>query len=575
MLTRLVLRNFKLFGEVDIELGQRVVFVGPNNSGKTTALQALALWSTCVRRWVEKRGGRPTPKERAGVTINRRDLIALPVPSANLLWRDLHVREGRRENGKVKTSNVLIEIEVTGIDEGKEWHTAIELDYANEESFYCRSKIGPSGERLEVPQAAADLRLAYLPPMSGLAASEVRLDEGAIAVRIGEGRTADVLRNLCWRALEANRERWNAICERMHALFGVHLDDPEYIRERGEVSMTYRRGGVRLDLSSSGRGQQQTLLLLAHMAANPRAVLLLDEPDAHLEVLRQRQIYDVLTTTAEETGSQVIAASHSEVLLNEAADRDVVIAFIGRPHRIDDRGSQVLKALKSIGFEQYVQAEQTGWVLYLEGSTDLAILRAFADKLKHRAGTLLERPFVHYVENQPAKAREHFHGLREAKPDLVGLALYDRIDREPESDERLKQLMWRRREIECYLCTRDVLLRWARGQAMNQLGPLFSSNAEAAMREAIESVSSALRMLGKPDPFGPDCKVSDEFLDPVFRKFFALLGLPEATMRKTDYHTLAPHIEGSEIDPEVKEKLDAIVEVAGRARSVDAPKAEP
>ena len=45
MLTRLVIRNFKLFDKVEIELGERVVFVGPNNSGKTSALQALALWN--------------------------------------------------------------------------------------------------------------------------------------------------------------------------------------------------------------------------------------------------------------------------------------------------------------------------------------------------------------------------------------------------------------------------------------------------------------------------------------------------------------------------------------------------
>jgi ABC-type lipoprotein export system ATPase subunit len=565
MLTRLVLRNFKLFEDVEIELGQRVVFVGPNNSGKTTALQALALWNTCVRRWVEKRGGKPTPKERAGVTINRRDIIALPVPSANLLWRDLHVREGRREGGRPRTSNVLVEIEVDGIDEGKVWHTAIELDYANEESFYCRSQVGPSGERLEVPRAAAELKLAYLPPMSGLVASEVRLDEGAIAVRIGEGRTAEVLRNLCWQALSRNAEAWRAICDRMKALFGVEIDDPEYIKERGEVSMTYRQRGARLDLSSSGRGQQQTLLLLAHMAANPGSVLLFDEPDAHLEILRQRQIYDVLTRTAEETKSQIIAASHSEVILNEAADRDIVVAFVGKPHRIDDRGSQVLKALKSIGFEQYLQAEQTGWVLYLEGSTDLAILRAFADKLDHRAKAFLERPFVHYVENQPQKAREHFHGLREAKADLVGVAIYDRLDRAPDSDDRLRQLVWRRREIENYLCQRDALLAWASAQARERLGPLFSANAGEAMDRAIDEVVSALRTLRKPDPFGPDCKVSDDFLDPLFRKFFTALGLPEATMRKTDYHTLAPYVKEEALDAEVREKLDAIVDAASRA----------
>ena len=68
-------------------------------------------------------------------------------------------------------------------------------------------------------------------------------------------------------------------------------------------------------------------------------------------------------------------------------DRDVVIAFLGKPHRIDDRGSQLLKSLRTIGFEQYYQAEQQGWVLYLEGTTDLPILQAFAHKVNHPAQT--------------------------------------------------------------------------------------------------------------------------------------------------------------------------------------------
>ena len=107
-------------------------------------------------------------------------------------------------------------------------------------------------------------------------------------------------------------------------------------------------------------------------------MLLLDEPDAHLEILRQRHIYRLIMEAAAQSRSQIIAASHSEVLLNEAAGRDVVVAFVGRrPHRIDNRGSQVSKSLKYISFDQYYQAEQTGWVLYLEGSTDLAVLQAF------------------------------------------------------------------------------------------------------------------------------------------------------------------------------------------------------
>ena len=91
MLTKLTVRNFKRFDSVEIELGNPVVFIGPNNSGKTTALQALALWEIGLKRWNEKCKGKQSPDKRSRVTINRRDLIAVLVPFANLLWRDLHL----------------------------------------------------------------------------------------------------------------------------------------------------------------------------------------------------------------------------------------------------------------------------------------------------------------------------------------------------------------------------------------------------------------------------------------------------------------------------------------------------
>ena len=75
MLTKLHIRNFKQLGDVEIELGNPVVFIGPNNSGKTSAMQALTLWELGLRRWNEKYLGRSTPKKRPGVTINQRDLF--------------------------------------------------------------------------------------------------------------------------------------------------------------------------------------------------------------------------------------------------------------------------------------------------------------------------------------------------------------------------------------------------------------------------------------------------------------------------------------------------------------------
>src|SRR3990172_4194099 len=125
MLTGLRVKNFKRFRDIDVEFGKAVVLIGPNDSGKTTALQALALWEIGLRKWSEKRSGKATPEKRPGVTINRRDLLALPVPDANLLWRDLHVRDVRRVNGKTETQNVRIDITVSGVAASSLWQCGL------------------------------------------------------------------------------------------------------------------------------------------------------------------------------------------------------------------------------------------------------------------------------------------------------------------------------------------------------------------------------------------------------------------------------------------------------------------
>ena len=347
MLTRFAVRNFKLFDEIELDLGRQVVLIGPNNAGKTTALQALALWDIGLKRWLEKRGAGDIPSKRPGVTVNRRDLIALPVPTANLLWRDLHTRTGRYENGKTRTQNVLVEVVVDGLG----WTCGLEFDYANEESFYCRPLRRANGERMAVPEAARDVRVAYLPPMSGLAANETRLDPGAI----------------------------------------------------------------------------------------------------------------------------------------------------------------------------------------------------------------------HYVANQPSKAREHFHGVREAKPDLAGIAIHDRLESPLQDDPSLSQLMWRRCELESYLCRRDVLLDFAESEGLRYGGELDAVIWRSQMQDSIEEIEQALTVLGEPSPWGPDIKASDTFLDPLFKRFYERSGSP-ALIRKTDYHRLAGFLSVEAIDPEITEKLDAIADAASRAR---------
>jgi hypothetical protein len=190
--------------------------------------------------------------------------------------------------------------------------------------------------------------------------------------------------------------------------------------------------------------------------------------------------------------------------------------------------------------------------------------------LGHPATAHLEQPFVHYVANQPAKAKDHFFGLLEAKPDLVGIAVFDSIAQDLNEYGPLFEVKWRRREIENYLCYPETLLAYAE-HIEGEPGPLFvdplRDRQRVAMQDSMNEVSAALRVLGRPDAFGPDVKASDDFLTPVFQGYFEKLGLRNL-MQKTDYHVLAKFVPRERIDPEIIAKLDLIAKVAGLARPV-------
>jgi hypothetical protein len=398
---------------------------------KNFCLKTISLWELALRQ----------SSSSNLVTLNRYDIYAAPVPSVRQLWKNLNVE------------NQTIEIIAEGFTDAKAWCLGFEFSYANSESMNCR--IIPTSS--EISQSKLLEQVGFLPPLSGLAAKEDKLEIGSIRARIGEGRTADVLRNLCWLVAK-QQDNWKQLTDLIYQLFQVQLDPPEYNELTGQLTVTYKEFNQQysMDLANAGRGFQQILLLFAYVYFTKNTILLVDEPDSHLEILRQKDIYNRLSSLVKSQESQLIIATHSEAILNEAADTDTIVGFLGTPHIVNNK-KQLVKALTSIGFEQYLLAEQTKFVIYLEGSTDLLMLIAWAKVLNHPAlSYLTNNPFIKYVANNTSDARNHFYGLKEAIPDLKAIALYDRINNRLQSTD-LKEIMWQRREIENYFLGKSFL----------------------------------------------------------------------------------------------------------------------
>ena len=590
LLHYLEIQNFKRFGDRQrIELDHPAVLIGPNNCGKTTAIQAIALWSQAVKTWYDSKGKAP-PKERTSTSINRLNIVAVPVQRTRYFWHNTNVRRGNRDVPLVLT---------VGLSHGNTVEP-VTMRFRNQgdELIYCTPDEATL-DRPELIAAAAGLGVELLYPMSGLETEEPILQPGRIDVLLGQGQTAQVLRNLCLLVYKEAPEDWDRIAALMERLFAVRLGRPQETT-RGSINLFYRQDNAKelLDVALAGRGLQQMLLIFAYLHSHRRSVLLIDEPDAHLEILRQKQVYVLLREIAAGQGSQVILVTHSEVLLEEALDHNLTLLLHGRADDLAAKAG-IRNALKHYGAEHYLRARQRGYVLYVEGRTDLDMLRALARRLRHPVyDGWDERANAFYVQdNFPdsdpdtelerveggfgVTPRQHYFALRALVPGLVGLAILDGDGRErPDVDEGgLRVAYWRRYECENYFVTPAALRAYATGEYSDMpLFGQFENEIDAVLAELIlERVFSgrtrdfttwqgldadASRLVWASST--SSIKVSD-FAEEFFRRLADRLG-HVMLLRKGELHRLVDLADPESIPGEVTEKLDLLAGLFATAR---------
>ncbi|MDR2562680.1 MAG: ATP-binding protein [Prevotellaceae bacterium] len=566
MLTNIKIENFKKLESVSFPVSSSVVIIGPNNSGKSTIFQALCLWEIGVRNYIAaKEQGKLDANEQ--VILNRKDLLNSPISDVRFLWPEQKTHLTSTEKNQ---QNIILSVELTGENKGEIWNCRAEFYYYNAESFSCEIKTGLN-EIKKLYDEGNGLHFGFLQAMSGISTSEDKLTQGSIKRKLGEGKTAEVLRNICYEILYpeiASKDiskidcTWRRLCETVEPMFGVKLEQPEYVKSTGLIHFEYSENGIKYDVASGGRGFQQTLLLFSYMFANPGTVLLLDEPDAHLEVIRQRDTFRKINEIAAETDSQIIIASHSEVVLNEAAETSSVIALVENraiPLNVSTKSQSIRyikKALTEISWEKYYLARIKGHVFYLEGATDLQMLLHFANKLQHKAESFLRVANVQYTsDNVPGTAINNFASLQAIFNELRGLALFDNIPNLQENP-RLKIVCWRKREMENYFARPELLLKYAK--LLQFKYPKFTQRQlEETMQQTVSDYTLPVYLKNPDDEWWDNAKLSDEWLDKIFPEFYRQSGIPQ-DFYKRDYYQLISLMDKQDISDEISEKLDLI-----------------
>jgi len=559
MITKVTTEYFKRFGNQEFDLMPLSLLAGPNNSGKSTLLQAVMVWNLAMQKWWDKKGpgSGSKSKDRTGAPVTRQEFTALPLPSMDQLWTDTHTSL-RKDEGKQGAPRPMV-ITLHGEDrDGKAWKFGFEFRYSGPEQVHVK----PVTEDLpHLDLAREQVTVVYVPPFSGIGVNETRRDRPYQDMLVGQGKGGDILRNLLLEVSESEEgQAWQELESIIEDIFGYRLLKPTYdgtpfitCQYLKGIPKSRGYGGLApLDISSTGSGFHQVLLILAFMFARPSSLILLDEPDAHLHVLLQKELYDILRRLCHDSQGQLIIATHAEVLIDSTSPAQI-LSFYREPHPLASEADrdQVREALKRVSSLELLQAEEASGILYVEGNTDFDLLKAWAEVLEHPLQDWFSSlPFWQNNHGRnPKEARAHFFALKAVKPALRGILLLDGDNRNmPDrelSGEGLTLLRWDRYEAESYLLHPVALERYV----SSEKGELFAKAALDYLKEQLPpaffknplETSNYLRSEPASKTLLPDfCRKAD-------------LSLP-----KSNFFLLAQKMKKEEIPPEVFEKLSEI-----------------
>lgn len=537
MIRKVTIKNFKNFEQQEFDdIPPHLVIAGPNNCGKTTLLQAIAAWSEIAHRWTETNPDLAREKDGTYLRTEFNLLRFNSVPLADFghLWKDRSIQEPA--SVWLKTNR---------------WNIGFEIFYDRQELITIRpaEKVHENDlkEYNENP-----LTTVYIPPLSGLDRQEPPYDFSHIPAQLARSQGGRVLRNML-AAVSQDGTKWKELQSVVQSFFGYQLATPS----KGTLGVfaSYRHSAQDslYDLSSAASGFLQTLMIYTALLYGGASVLLVDEPDAHLHILLQEKIYRSLRDYATKTKSQLIIATHSEKLIN-AVDQESLrlLTKAGRMQKIPS--NKLIQTMK-IENTEIVLAETSPRILFVEGPTDVDILREWARLLNHRLLSFLEKPFWRATaEEKKHFAKNHFSALRLMVPDLRGIELRDGDGKLSEAVPSKKQnvpqgmqsLRWDRYEIESYLIHPEVLFRFVE----NDCGRGSADKARMYMKD---NLTPALFQ----DPFHTSPLLQQtkgkDILSPILQQ-------AGSNLKETEYYRIVQYMTKEDVHPEITDKLDAIAD---------------
>jgi len=289
-------KRFKGIEDAPFDVGEINVFIGANNSGKSTLAQVIH-FGVGVLQAIEL-AGRWSSGSRTSVSLSPSQLHYSPCADPYSLGFGGKLVED--PNSSISLSLTLADGQVVdiAIRKGRNGNIAVVVD---------NTAAAKTLAKLETPYTI------YSPGLAGIAKSEAYISNGVLLRTIARGDANLVLRNiLCRLSRLQSRTQWEDFLFDMCQLFGVidiRVGYEELTDEHFFVEVNMGSSWVPIELA--GTGVLQAAQILSYVHYFHPTVIILDEPDSHLHPNNQRLLCSLLQGVSLERDTQVFLTTHS------------------------------------------------------------------------------------------------------------------------------------------------------------------------------------------------------------------------------------------------------------------------
>lgn len=335
-ITRLSIKRFKQLKSFETDFKDTTVLIGPNNSGKSSILQALH-FAVSVAQTAKLVGQNINWRsDRFEVSFNPAQLLYSPVSDVMSLAYGGQLQEFQGSQ---------IEIQIVCAD-GTQCTTAVRRGRNRNIAIVLSGKA--LGERL---MSMDQPFTVYAPGLAGIPKEERYMSPGAVRRVVARGDANLVLRNVLLMLKKAEDDDrsmrltqvanrtlaslhadgwkgvWTSFQDDMKALFPDISLIVDFDEQRDEYIEVYfrRQGKPRLPIDAGGTSILQASQILAYIALFKPSVLILDEPDSHLHPNNQRALCNLITDLAAKRGFRALVSTHSRHVLDALSETSNIV----------------------------------------------------------------------------------------------------------------------------------------------------------------------------------------------------------------------------------------------------------